>query len=265
MGLVRIGTSGYSYTDWIGSFYPDGTPGSGFLSFYAERFRTVELNFSYYTQPKAEALERMAAAVPDGFLFSIKGHGSLTHLVSDGWKTDAATFKEGVAALRASGKLSTVILQFPYSFHHTKKNRTYLASLCDELSPLPLSVEFRNNEWQSPRVYRGMEDRGLGFVCTDSPPLPGLPAPLPIVTSDVGYVRFHGRNSENWWEGTSATRYDYLYSNEELGEWVDRIAEIASKTRILIVAFNNHIKGQAVQNAGMLRALLKDAGGLDVA
>jgi uncharacterized protein YecE (DUF72 family) len=108
-----------------------------------------------------------------------------------------------------------------------------------------------------------MRKRGLSFVVTDTPDLPKLPgasgpASIPPTTSSIGYMRFHGRNRDNWWTGDNTTRYDYLYSEQELSSWIDRIEELMHNTRILFIAFNNHHKGQAVKNSLQLMGLLEE-------
>ena len=99
--------------------------------------------------------------------------------------------------------------------------------------------------------------RNICTVNVDEPDLQRLPKPDDVVTSDLGYIRFHGRNKENWWKGTNTTRYDYLYSEDELKEWIPKIKNMVKKVKILIIAFNNHYKGQAVKNAKDLTGLLE--------
>ncbi len=98
--------------------------------------------------------------------------------------------------------------------------------------------------------------RNICFVQTDLPLLDKLPLPTSVTTSDIGYIRFHGRNAENWWGGDSTSRYDYLYNNHELQSWLCRIEEIASRVNRLLITFNNHHKGKAIQNAAEIFSLL---------
>lgn len=253
MGKIIFGTSGYSYKDWVGPVYPAGTKPADFLGEYTRKFSSVELNFSYYRMPDPEGLEKMAEKTPEGFLFSIKAHQSLTHRMETDWEKTARSYLEALSPLEERGKLGRVLIQFPYRFHYTRENRLYLAELLDILSPAPLAVEFRNREWQRERVYRELRERDASFVVTDNPELKGLPKPDPVITGETGYFRFHGRNKENWWRGNSVSRYDYLYSPEELEPWVNVIIERAMQTAFLLVYFNNHHKGQAVINGLQLR------------
>jgi len=255
MGDVSIATSGYSYEDWRGAFYPEDLPKDDFLRYYALFFPFVELNFSYYAMPKASSLAAMAARTPSGFRFSVKAHKSLTHEPGAAWREDAATFSRAVGALADAGRLAAVLVQLPYRFHHTPDNRGYLAALLGALAPLPLVVEFRNDEWRGERVYDELERRGVGVAMVDRPELPGLPAMDERVTGGLAYMRFHGRNADAWWSGDATSRYDYLYSREELALTVPRLKRMA-KAGNLLVAFNNHARANAVRNAGELKALL---------
>jgi len=258
--MVRIGTSGYSYKDWIGPYYPPGTPQRDFLKFYSSEFNFVELNFSYYTQPKPVTLERMLQITADDFLFTIKAHRSMTHEITDNLARMAETFRHGVQPLRTSNRLTAVLLQFPYSFHYTPESRRHLDRISKLLEGLPLAFEFRSAEWQRESVYTTMREREIALVCVDEPDLPRLPKPDETVTSGLAYLRFHGRNSANWWQGDNTQRYDYLYSDHELSDWVGRVKRIARKARLLLVTFNNHFRSQAIKNARRFKLMLTEAG-----
>jgi uncharacterized protein YecE (DUF72 family) len=258
MGEHLIGTSGFSYKDWVGPFYPEGLQKGEFLSYYARRFSFTELNFTYYRMPSAQTLERMLAKVPEGFRFSVKAPGSLTHERGEGWKDEAGQYCRALAPLQEADALAGVLMQFPYSFHYTAENREYLAALTGELGDLPLFAEFRNNEWEQETVLEGLRKREVGIVVTDHPPLPRLPGLSHAVTADQAYFRFHGRNKENWWSGDSTSRYDYLYSRDELEERLPDILTMKDSARRLYIAFNNHHKGQAAQNAFDLAGLLEE-------
>lgn len=255
MGEVLIATSGYSYDDWKGVFYPEGLPRSDYLRYYALFFPFVELNFSYYAMPSRRNLESMAARTPAHFGFSIKAHRSLTHEPGPGWRDDAATFAKAAGALADAGKLLAVLVQLPFRFHHTPDNRSFLAGLLDSLRPLPLVVEFRNDEWHGERVLAELDRRGVGLAMVDRPDLPGLPPLEDRVTGGLAYLRFHGRNADAWWSGDATTRYDYLYSREELESAAPRLRRMATQGQLL-VAFNNHPSGHAVRNANELKDII---------
>jgi uncharacterized protein YecE (DUF72 family) len=256
MAKIFIGTSGYSYIDWVGPFYPAGTPESDFLSFYAARFPFVELNFSYYSLPAAPLITRLAEKTGGGFLFAIKAHKSLTHEITDRLDKDIETYRRGVQPLVDAQKLAAVLVQFPYSFHYNDANRRHLDRLTRGLEGLPTAFEFRNEEWVQERVLEELKKRNAAFVNVDQPELPKLIKPSEHVTAEPAYIRFHGRNKKNWWAGDNVSRYDYLYSDEELAGWVDRIRSMLKLVRVLLITFNNHSRGQAIQNAGRLKELL---------
>ena len=257
MDKIRFGTSGYSYKDWEGVLYPKGSKQSDYLTIYAQEFDLAELNFSYYRMPDAALSRRMVSCTGEGFLFAVKGHKSLTHEGTAATiDAPATTFLHGIEPIVDAGKLAVVLLQFPYSFHYTAENRTYVQTLCRQFGTLPLALEFRNRHWQRTSVYDGMRERNIALVNVDEPKLPGLPEPTSLVTADTGYVRFHGRNKENWWKGDNVTRYDYCYSDAELQEWIPRIRAMALQAAVVMVVFNNHSKGQAVQNARRLREMM---------
>jgi uncharacterized protein YecE (DUF72 family) len=257
MGIAYIGTSGYSYKDWEGILYPEKTSQTDYLSIYAKEFSVAELNFSYYKMPDARASEKMVEKTGNQFLFAVKAHQSLTHEYSlTSLDTNCAIFMDGIRPFLDSHKLGTVLLQFPFSFHYTPDNRRYLDKLSGRLTDVPLSVEFRNASWECDSVLDGLRKRNIGFVNVDEPALKGLLKKSSIVTSEIGYIRFHGRNAQNWWTGDNVSRYDYNYNDTELTEWLPSIAQIMEQTTIVLIVFNNHSKGQAVQNAKRLRELM---------
>ena len=158
--------------------------------------------------------------------------------------------------MEEDGRLAAILLQFPFSFHYTPERRRHLQRLCESLAEQPKAVEFRSSEWQRDSVYRGLEQVRAAVVNVDEPRLPTLPGPTEVVSSELAYLRFHGRNASNWWKGDNVTRYDYLYSSEELSEWLPMIERMLAKSRLLLVIFNNHSRGQAIQNARELQGLL---------
>ncbi len=263
MGKVYIGTSGFSYRDWVGHFYPHDLQRSEFLQYYSSRFQFVELNFTYYQHPNPGMLEKMRHSVPENFIFTIKAHQSLTHERTENWQSEAEKFITGVRPLYEAGQCGGILLQFPYSFHYTPENRTYLADLTSFFKErmdknVPLLVEYRNRYWEKKKVFDEMKSRGLGLIVTDHPDLKNLPQTSNIVTADTAYIRFHGRNRENWWSGDNVSRYDYLYSREELEERVPDILSMKKSSARLFVAFNNHHKGQAAQNALLFAELMEN-------
>ncbi len=255
--MIHIGTSGYSYEDWIGPFYPRGMRQADMLVYYAEHFGFTEINSTYYKMPNAAAMNNLQKKTPTDFVFTVKLHQSMTH-DKNATKQDYQSFAEAMSVLKQAGKLGCLVAQFPYSFHYNRENIDYLLRLKEKLPDFKLVVEFRNSKWLDPATFRFMGINELGYVCVDEPVLAGLPDQRGVATSKTAYIRFHGRNSEKWWDHQEAyERYDYLYSEEELLEWTDKIHRLQENTEHLFISFNNHFKAQAVANAQMLRAILE--------
>jgi uncharacterized protein YecE (DUF72 family) len=261
MATVLVGTSGYGYVEWVGPVYPEGSRPDEFLSRYATMFPTVELNFSYYKMPTAEQLSRLMGQAGPSLLFSIKANEALTHKIDpSGWKGSARAFLEALEPLAKAGRLGALLFQFPYSFHYEVDRRRYLDAVLAEFAGLPLAVEFRNHEWYNNRVLDAFRERRVAMASLDLPALKGLPPVMDVVTAPLAYVRFHGRNGESWWGSDSASRYDYLYSDAELEAWSGRVRAMAERADRVLVYFNNHRRGQAVENARSFAGILGRAG-----
>jgi len=261
---VRVGTSGYSYPEWVDAgFYPAGTRPGRMLPLYTQRFSAAELNYTWYQMPKAPAIDRMRRQVPPDFRFAAKLTRTMTHEVDrDQWRGQVARYRDGVAPLVLAGQLAAVLLQLPRSFERTHARRHYLAALLDELAGLPLAVEFRHVSWATDRVFAELEKRRVALVAVDGPALPYLFPPLDVVTCpDLFYVRLHGRNTVGWRSGNMQKQFDYDYGTAELNEWAEtRIAPMAGRSRRGLVFFNNHVRAQAPANARQLIALLAEQG-----
>ncbi|NLG85259.1 MAG: DUF72 domain-containing protein [Firmicutes bacterium] len=260
--MIRVGTSGFHYADWYGVFYPPGLDRQEMLSFYARHFDLVELDFTFYQMPVARTLAAMAARTPSGFLFSLKLHRELTHrhdLTGSELDRLAGEFREALTPLREAGKLACILAQFPWSFRPSPESTEFLAVLREALAGLPLVIEFRAAEWVREETFSFLRHFDLGFCAVDEPRLPGLFPPIVRATTELGYVRFHGRNAAKWWQHTkSGERYDYLYSDAELAEWVPRLRELERQTSSTLVLMNNCHAGHAVRNALRLRAMLAE-------
>jgi uncharacterized protein YecE (DUF72 family) len=262
--LFFVGTSGYSYTEWVeAGFYPSGTPSGQMLSLYSRRFSITELNYTWYQMPKSEAIERQRLLSPPSFLFAAKLTRTLTHEIEpEKWKEDAARYRNGIEPLRRTGQLAAVLIQFPSSFTRTSGHRKHLAGLIAELEGLPLAVEFRHNSWVNPRVFEELTNRRVALVSVDEPALPDLFPSLDIVTNpELIYVRFHGRNINGWRSGKMSCQFDYTYSDQELIEWIEqKLSPMAGKAKKGVLFFNNHVRAQAPENARRMIRLLKDRG-----
>jgi len=263
MENIYIGTSGFSYEDWIGPVYPEGTKKNEMLKYYSNElgFDIVELNYTYYTLPSAGPVEEMLNSSPDDFQFVVKAHSSMTHDIrsSDGSyiRNEGAidTFLEGLAPMTGAGRLKCVLAQFPLKFRKEKGATEHLKWLADKLGAVKLVVELCNGDWLSPSLFDMLKSIGASFCVVDEPDLPNLMQFTPVAPVSPGYFRFHGRN-KNWFNVPAHVRYDYLYSDYELQGFLEPIKKIASITGETLVFFNNHFKGQAVTNANRLKNLI---------
>lgn len=252
--MIRMGTSGFSYDDWIGEVYPEDLPRWQWLPFYATQFDTVELNVTYYRLPSRKIACGWVERTPDDFVFSVKAHRSLTH---ERKEPDFEAYVESLAPIVEAGKLACVLAQFPHSFHSTVENRAYLPHLREGLADLPLVVEFRDSGWVNEATFEFLKSMEMGFCCVDEPRLRGLMPPVVRATGPVAYVRFHGRNAKKWWQHEHAwERYDYTYAQEELEEWAPRIRELEAAAPLTLVYANNHYKGQSVDTLRKLERVL---------
>ena len=256
MGEIRVGTSGFGYDDWRGVFYPEKLKKGEMLRYYASRFSTVEINTTFYGIPAPKTFVKMADTTPPGFDFAVKANKELTHNpeVDPGV---FASFTEALKPLLEAGKLACVLAQYPWSFRKNEENVGRLRQLRERFGDLPVVVELRNAEWVEEETFDLLKDCRLAFCCVDEPRLKGLMPRVGIVTAPPGYVRFHGRNAKKWWQHEESwERYDYLYTPEELSEWVPRVGEISAAAEKTYLFFNNHYKGQAAQNAVMFADML---------
>jgi uncharacterized protein YecE (DUF72 family) len=258
--LIKIGTSGFSFEDWKGTVYPPGLNKSQWLIYYEKElgFNILEVNFTYYSLASPKSFEGMSRKTSQDFEFVVKAFKGMTHEIRDkGTKRiidNREVFEKflfSVDPLKKDKKLCCILMQFPYSFYPTPENRDYLKKAMDWLGELPMVVEFRNRAWIRPETYGFLSENQMGYCTVDEPKLKGLVPFDPRVTSEIGYFRFHGRN-RNWFNAPTSLRYDYLYSNEELQDFVLPIKEISSRTNKVLVFFNNCHAGSAVKNALML-------------
>jgi uncharacterized protein YecE (DUF72 family) len=276
--VILLGTSGYSFPDWVGNFYPSGIDRSKMLDYYVRQFHTVEINSTYYRIPPPSTMAAMERKTPADFEFIVKASQEMTHKQTDDAEVYQA-FHAALEPLRRARKLSGVLAQFPQSFHRSDKGEKFLLELQKRMEGAPLFVEFRHNSWIDESVFDLLERESLGYVSVDEPALPGLLPPLARATGPLAYVRFHGRNKKSWHmrgDGTDGPearpsaapsarprerdrrllRYDYLYTEAEIKEWADKIRELNQKTQKTFVFFNNCHAGQAATSAKLMRTLL---------
>ena len=259
--MIYVGTCGYSYRDWIGPFYPGTTRQEEMLPFYANSFRAVEIDASYYGVLKTDTVVGMNARTPPDFRFCFKVPQTVTHPPDTTVKRihgDAAAFVESVMPVVEAKKFGCALIQFPNSFKPADSTHAYLQNVVDALAPLRLVAEFRNRDWQTPATHELLSELDVGWCNVDMPSYETLLHAGSDVTSAVGYVRFHGRNAAQWWTGDNTTRYDYDYSPTDLEPWTGRLAEIDERAETTYAFFNNHARGNAARNAEMFIDMLRE-------
>lgn len=289
---LRVGTSGWSYPGgrgtWNGVFYPpkDARPrGFDELAYYARWFDTVEVNSTFYGQPRAAVTARWAERTPAGFEFAVKLYQKFTHpsmfleqvaaaapgatdaalaAAGDIRQADVDEFRAGVAPLAEAGKLGPLLVQFPPSFTASPEGVDYLGWLLRTFADYTLAVELRHRSWSD----RGadttalLEAYGAAWVLIDEPKFrfsirQNWAAPGDATHGQLAYVRFHGRNAKEWWSHAAAEdRYNYLYSAEELRPMAEAVGGLAAGMKKAYLFFNNHFSAQGVANAVQLRRQL---------
>jgi uncharacterized protein YecE (DUF72 family) len=300
---IRIGTCSWADEALTKHWYPKGVrSGEDRLRYYAERFDTVEVNSTFYRLPDEEMVGNWNERVPEGFVMHAKAFGLMTRHpvkaevlppdlrermpVDDRGRVDRpprelraevfARFHAAFEPLRATGKLGGVLLQFPPYVVYKDASVDYLRWAVEQLrgdSPL---VEFRHRSWLEEEsrasVLSLLEELGATNVIVDAPKTEAknvIPTVVAL-TSPVGYVRMHGRNAKTWnvRGGSAAERFDHLYSEEELREWVEPLREVSAQAGAAYVLFNTNnwssrgggASAQAPANAALLRSLLDEGG-----
>ncbi len=259
-GKLYIGTSGWYYDDWKPILFPDGRYRDP-LRLLANFFNAAEVNSTYYRPIDAStsaSWARRLRKVPD-FLFTAKLWRRFTHEREEPpTVSEVEQFIDGLAPVADAGRLGALLAQFPWSFRYTPENAEWLANVVDYFRRLaPIVVEVRHDSWLKPEALQTLRDLQVGFCNIDQPRLGHCIPPTEIATSPVGYIRLHGRNAEKWFKHEEVhERYDYLYSRDELKEWVPRIESVREKTDKTFVFFNNHYRAKSMANALELKSLL---------
>ena len=270
MAVVRLGTCSWADEGLLKTWYPrEVRSAEGRLRHYAERFDTVEVDSPFYRLPSPETAARWAERTPAGFVFHAKASKEMTgHEETDSRERAFAEFRDSLAPLEASGKLRGVLLQFHPRVKKTPEALDDLRGVAELIAPLVPLIEFRHRSWMTEEeradTLAFLEQHGLAYVSVDSPRtrasnvLPRVAA----ATHDVAYVRFHGRNWKTWNKKTktSGERFDWLYSREDLEDWVEPVARLAEEAREVYAMFNNNRYDYAPRSAQVLRVLLDEAG-----
>ena len=267
MAPIRLGTCSWADEGLVKRWYPRGVSSpEARLAYYAERFDTVEVDSPFYHLPSPETAAKWAERTPDYFVFHAKASGEMTGHRDAAREESFAAFRDALEPLERSGKLRSVLLQYPPRFSKSRAALEELAAVAPLLDPLVPLVEFRHRSWvdedERADTFSFLERHGLAYVSVDSPRtrasnvLPRIAA----VTHRVAYVRFHGRNWRTWnLKGkTSAERFDWMYDGTELEEWIEPLAELADRAEEVYALFNNNRYDYAPRSAQILRGLLDE-------
>ncbi|MEO7158418.1 MAG: DUF72 domain-containing protein [Vicinamibacterales bacterium] len=270
---LRIGTSGWNYPTgkgtWNGLFYPlpeDRDRGFDELRFYSERFNTVEVNSTFYGQPRANVTLGWAKRTPRNFEFAVKMFQKFTHpgmSVDPGpiTQADIDAFKGGIDPLAAAGKLGPLLVQFPASFQRNHGSVDYLAWLLTTFSGYTLAVELRHRSWSdADETSQLLGQHGAAWVQIDEPKFSSsIRQDLKGGPSDLYYLRLHGRNAEQWWDhATAEDRYNYFYSGAELEPIAATVRDVRAMVKKAYLFLNNHFSAQSIANAVTLKKLLDE-------
>jgi uncharacterized protein YecE (DUF72 family) len=227
--VIYVGTSGYNYPEWKGSFYPDTLSSAKMLPYYAERFTTVEINYTFYRMPTPKLVAGWAAQVPSGFKFTLKAPKRITH---DRRLRGVADLVRGFCetAAELGPQLGALLFQLPPNF---KKD---LAALDEFLEVLPPRVcgafEFRHDSWLDEEVYARLRNRNLALCIADSEK---RSTPV-LATADYGYLRLR----------------DEGYTEEHIRDWAVRVADLTARCKDVFVYFKHEEEGKGPQFARML-------------
>ncbi|HTY54817.1 MAG TPA: DUF72 domain-containing protein [Candidatus Binataceae bacterium] len=288
-----VGTASWTDPSLVKSdlFYPPSLKtAEERLRFYAEQFKTVEVDASYYTIISERTAELWVERTPPDFIFSFKAFALMTRHAADTARLPAPIknllsaeektarrlthpspavrelafqmFGSSLEPLRAAGKLGTVVFQFPPYFVRSETNLKYMADLKRLLPNSPIAIEFRHPSWVADRTRREatmsfLSSHDLCYVSVDEPEAPSLMPSFLETTGPEAYIRMHGKNLENWFKKgiTVAERYQYLYSERELADWADRMKQLRGVKRAHVI-FNNCYRNFGVMNATTMRQML---------
>jgi uncharacterized protein YecE (DUF72 family) len=285
---VRVGTASWTDRTMTakGVFYPNGvsTPEAR-LRYYASRFPLVEADMGFYAIPDRATTERWVERTPNDFVFNVKAHALMTghatevarlpRIIRDELPSDTPArvyakdlapelrdavwrlFGDAMRPLADSRKLGVILLQFAPWIRPAKHTPTMFRRIREQLGELPVAVEFRHPSWLEPRLRERLwgllRELRMTYVIADTPPgtatsLPRVPA---ITTPNLGLVRLHGRRSELWGarDAIVTEKYRYLYSRDELEDWLDAVLELCEQTERLHIVFNNCYANYGTTNA----------------
>lgn len=267
--VVRLGTCSFADEGLIRAWYPRGVSSpKARLAYYAERFDTVEVDSTYYHLPDPAVTGRWAQRTPPGFTFHVKAHATMTHHEPAEQARAFEELRASIEPLELSGKLRGILLQYHPRFVKSADAKAELERVRGLLDPLVPLIEFRHRSWleedERADTFAFLEQNGLAYVSVDAPRTraSNVVPPVAAATHPLAYVRFHGRNAKTWniRAEKSWQRFDWMYSEEELAEWVEKLGRLSAEADEVYALFNNNRDDFAPRSAMILRDLLDRAG-----
>jgi uncharacterized protein YecE (DUF72 family) len=241
---ILLGTSGWSYKEWIGPFY--SKMDKSMLRAYTKVFKTVEIDSTFYRYPSKGTVLGWTKYSPEGFVYAAKLPGLITHdkklELEQGIEQDLERFIEVMEPLSSSGKLGCILIQLPPKFRHKPEQLEDFFKLLP--THIKFAVEFRDPSWIRDETWALLDKYKVAYTIVDEPLLP----PEMHLTSQIAYFRWHGRGTSPW--------YNYRYNSEELRLWVPKVEELAKKADKVYGFFNNHYHGYAVENCLQIMEML---------
>lgn len=267
MAVIRVGTCAWADHE---EYYPKGLPPSERLAYYARHFAIVEVDSSFYHLQPPKWYASWAEKTPEHFVFNVKAYGAMTRHHREprpGEENLPEVFKRfeaSIQPLREAGKLKALHFQFPPWFVRSAENKEWIHYCRDFFKDDLVAVEFRHNSW-----FQGAEGgetlamlrrlKAVNVVC-DEPQVGSGTVPAVVAVTDprLSIVRYHGRNAGTWYmkAETTAQRFDYLYSRDELQAWVAPVRELEAQADEVHLLMNNNRSNYAVRNALDLMDLL---------
>ncbi len=268
---VRLGTCSWADEGLVKTWYPKGvSTAEARLRYYAQCFDTVEVDSTFYALPDPAVAAKWVERTPPEFVFHVKASGEMTHhREAESMEQAFGAFRAALEPLELSGKWRGVLLQYHPRFKKSDEAKDELARVRELVEPLVPLIEFRHRSWldeeERDETLVFLERHGLAFVSVDAPRTRAsnvMPA-VAAATHRVAYVRFHGRNWRTWnirgatksWE-----RFDWEYSPEELGEWVEPVRGLAEQADEVYALFNVNRDDQGPRGAAVFRGLLDEGG-----
>ncbi len=240
---ILIGTSAWTFKDWVGTFYPAGAPGHALLGLYSQHFRTVEVDATFYGTPSEAAVDAWREKTPEGFIFSLKAPREITHdaLLKD-QGTQMETFLSRVR--RLGSKLGGVLIQLPPYF--TNRHFEHLAGFLKTLpEDLDFAVEFRHRDLFREETYDLLRSRRVAMVHTHR-------AKYSLLTTDFHYVRWLGNRAEPMPDFSR----EHRNRDEDHARWVTMFRALPQDIRRVYGYFNNHYTGHSPAAAKQFSAML---------